>query len=148
MEHIDEDYLKKRVTVHIHGKFGGSQLSVYNPFTTCKRVEVDVDLIIFGEKTSQEDNPYTTLHNPDFSECTLLVLHLKQVVIYTATYDFFQVERFLTYAVNYIGQKYLKKYVDVHLYGDPEKLHPNLRNSLTNLCRRIHRHEGHDIRFA
>jgi hypothetical protein len=148
LAYIDEDYLKRRVTVHIHGNFGKSRLSVYNPFTKCKHVEVDVEVIIFGSEASQEYNPRTTIHDPDFSECSLPVLRLKQVVIHTAAYDFFQVERFLTYAVNYIGQKYLKKCVDVHLYGDPEKLHPNLRNNLTNLCRRIHRHEGHDTRFA
>lgn len=146
LAYIDEGYLRKHVTVHIHGNFGKSRLSIYNPFTMCKRVKVDVDVIIFGDEASQEYTPHKTLQNPDFSECTLPLLQMKQVVIHTTTYDFFQVECFLTYAMNYVGQQYLKKHVDVDLYGDPEKLHPNLRNSLTNLCKCLHVHD-HGDRF-
>jgi hypothetical protein len=30
----------------------------------------------------------------------------------------------------------------VHIYGDPDKLHPNLRNSFENLCKRVVVHKG------
>lgn len=55
--------------------------------------------------------------------------------------DFHQVERFITYAANFIGQDYLKQRVEVHLYGKPEQLHSNLRNSFQNLCHSIHLHD-------
>lgn len=54
-----------------------------------------------------------------------------------SAYDFHLVERFLTYALNTIGQNYLRTCVNVYLSGDPEQLHPNLRNTLTNLCKRV-----------
>jgi hypothetical protein len=99
-----------------------------------------VERIIFGTFSLHNDDPYTTLHNPDVVELTFPFVHLKQILIDPKTYDFHLVERFLTYAVNYIGQDYLKEHVAVVLYGDPEQLHPNLRNSFNNLCRQIQVH--------
>jgi hypothetical protein len=61
--------------------------------------------------------------------------------VYAESYDFYLVERFLTYGIDYIGQDHLKKEVDVHIYGDPEKLQQNLRNNFTNLCKSITVHE-------
>lgn len=99
-----------------------------------------VERIVFGSSFTMHHAPYTTLHNPDVLELTFPFVHLKQVCIHTDTYEFHQVERFLTYAVNYIGQEYLKTQVTVHLYGDTAQLHPNLRNSVTNLCRSVQIH--------
>jgi hypothetical protein len=79
--------------------------------------------------------------SPDVSELTLPMSSLKRIEIHTETYDFYQVERFITYAVNYIGQQHLKNHVEVHIYDDPAKLHPNLRNSLENLCKNVDVHE-------
>lgn len=104
-----------------------------------------VEHIIFGTTPHPADNPAMTCHNPDVSNLTLPFFHLKHVVIYTDTYDFHQVERFLTYAVNYIGQDYLKNYMDVEVYGELEKLHSNLYNSLTNLCKRVSVRKENDI---
>jgi hypothetical protein len=99
-----------------------------------------IEHITFGTSSLNNTDPYTTLHNPDVSDLTFPFVHLKQVVIDSETYDFHQAERFLTYAVNYIGQDYLKEHVEVAVYGDPEKLHPNLRNSFDNLCKRVQVH--------
>lgn len=96
-----------------------------------------VHTILFGHKVSEEFDQCHTLWNPDVSNLIVPMLELRTVVIHTETYDFHQVECFLTYAVNYIGQKHLKKNVDVHIYGDQEKLHPNLRNNFTNLCKDV-----------
>jgi hypothetical protein len=96
-----------------------------------------VHTILFGHKVSEEFNQRHTLWNPDVSNLIVPMLELRTVVIHTETYDFHQVERFLTYAVNYIGQKHLKKNVEVHIYGDQEKLHPNLWNNFTNLCKDV-----------
>ena len=79
--------------------------------------------------------------NPDVLTLTIAMPVLKRINIHTKTYDFYQVERFITYAVNYVGQKHLKEHVEVHVYGDPDKLHPNLRNSLENLCKCVEVHE-------
>ncbi len=100
-------------------------------------VDTFVERVEFGTGIPQEPNIYTTLSNPDVAELNVPLVQLKQIVIDTATYDFRNVERFLTYAVNYIGQEYLKNNVDVHLYGDQKHLHPNLQNSLTNICHTI-----------
>ena len=89
-----------------------------------------------GEGTSS-----AAWRNPDSSELTLPLAQLKQIVVDSETYNFHLVERFLTYAIDHIGQDYLKKNVDAHIYGDPEKLQQNLRNNFTNLCKSITVHE-------
>lgn len=53
------------------------------------------------------------------------------------TSDMYQVERFLTYAVNSLGLPYLKQRVTVHLYGHPYALHPNLRNNFDHLFKQV-----------
>lgn len=77
-----------------------------------------VHTVLFGHTVSEEFDQRHTLWNPDVSNLIVPMLELRTVVIHTETYDFHQVERFLTYAVNYIGQKHLKKNVEAHIYGD------------------------------
>lgn len=79
----------------------------------------------------------TMRQNPDGSTLTVPFFRVKRIHIDTETYNFHHIERFLTYAINTIGQDYLKQIVEVYLYGQPEKLHQNLRNSLDNLCKLV-----------
>lgn len=94
-----------------------------------------VEIFMFGRFQVSANHVY--LQNPDVSELTVPFGRLRQIVIHTETDDFHLVEQFLTYAINYLGQDYLKQYVDVHVYGEVENFHQNLWNSLTNLCRHI-----------
>lgn len=80
------------------------------------------------------------LCNPDVSTTTVPMPCLAQIVIDADTFHFHALERFLTYAINQLGQPYLKKHVTVHVYGDSEKLPPNLRNNLTTLCKHFYIH--------
>lgn len=96
-----------------------------------------VQRIIFGDLRLAQNDSERTIQNPDVTRFAIPFVALQEVIIDAATYDFHQVERFLTYAVNYIGQEYLKEQVEVHIYGDPEQLQPNLRNSLANLCKSV-----------
>ena len=149
MEHyLDSSYLKHHVVVDIYGNLGKIRLAVLNPLVRCKQVDIAIETILFGALSLSTCHPLTTLKNPDVSEFTVPMNRVRHVFIETEAYDFYQVERFLTYAVNYIGQKYLKKYVDAHIYGDPDELHPNLRNTLTNLCKRVHVHEKQEHHHA
>ena len=93
--------------------------------------------IVFGSLPAGLAISETLLHNPDVTELTLPYIRLKQVIIDTATYDFHLVERFMTYAMNIIGQTTLKEHVEVHLYGNPDHLHPNLRNLMESVCQRV-----------
>jgi hypothetical protein len=47
--------------------------------------------------------------------------------------------------VNVIGQQVLKNHLHIHLYGSPEKLHPNIRNNLTNLCKHVRVHKEDEL---
>jgi hypothetical protein len=105
-----------------------------------KHAFVFIRVVFFGETLPDAITPPTTLLNPDTSEFTLPLSSLKRVEIHPASYDPLLVERFLTYAVNYVGEDYLKEHVDVHIYGAIEDLHPNLRNALTNLCKHVQEH--------
>lgn len=104
--------------------------------------EIHVDIysriktVTFGD--FNDDASWSTIwHNPPTEAFTEELPHLKTILIDAETYDFDQLERFLTYAVNHIGQKYLKKKVTAYIYSDPESLHPNIRNSLENLCKKV-----------
>jgi hypothetical protein len=91
-----------------------------------------VDTVIFGQVLPQLSLK-TYLLNPDVIKLTIPLSKLTTVIVDTETYNFHQVERFITYAINYIGKKYLKKNVEVQIYGDHEKLHQNLKNLFNNL---------------
>lgn len=96
-----------------------------------------IERIIFGEPQNPAYEREQNLINPDFSEVTLPLLALDRILVYTETYQFFRLEQFLTYAINTLGQRYLKKGVEVDIHGDAGKLHANLRNTLTNLCKNV-----------
>jgi len=79
----------------------------------------------------------TFLHNPDVAGLVIPMQNLSRIIINSESHNFYLVERFITYAVNYIGRDYLKKNVEVHVYGDSEKLHGNLRNLFENLFKTV-----------
>lgn len=107
-----------------------------------------VERIIFGVVPYVPEQGIADLHNPDVSSLTVPFWRLHQIMIDTNTYNFHLVEQFLTYAVNSIGQDYLKKYVTAHVYGKMENFHPNLWNSLTNLCQQVLAHTYEELSHA
>jgi len=109
---------------------------------TLAEILVSIKITVFGDLHVKDSRKDITLCNPNVAELTVPMQELEHIVVHTRTYDFHQLERFITYAVDYIGQEYIKKHVIVHIYGDPNKLHPNLRNTLTNLCKRVEVHGG------
>jgi hypothetical protein len=109
---------------------------------TLTAVLASIKIVIFGNLQINESRRTITVRNPEVDQLTVPMEELDHIVVHTPTYDFHQLERFLTYAINYIGQTHLKTYITVHVYGEPDKLHPNLRNTLTNLCHRIEFHEA------
>jgi hypothetical protein len=139
--YIGEEQLKKRIGLSIHGELGKFPSDFFKVFSACKQVDVDIETVIFAKAIAPAYNLFRAWQNPDSSELTLPLSHLKQIVVDSETYNFHLVERFLTYAIDHIGQDYLKKNVDVHIYGDPKKLHQNLRNNFTNLCKNITVHK-------
>lgn len=134
---LDEDQIRKRIKTYIYGNVSQFSADVSRVFSQCKHIEVDTEVVIFGGKRPAGFYSQAAWQNPDCSVLALPLSHLQQIIVYTESYDFHQLERFLTYAVNYIGQKHLEKEVDVHIYGDPEQLDQNLRNNLTNFCRSV-----------
>jgi hypothetical protein len=101
-----------------------------------------VTTIVFGNPKGGPKKSGEVLENPDVAGLTFPFVHLRNLVIQTNTYDFHQVERFLTYAVNVVGADYLKKRVTVHIYGKPAKLQANLHNTINNLFRHVNIHHG------
>lgn len=137
---FDKSDLKESIEVRITGDPTVFSSDIYNVWNTCSYVDISIETVIFGVQQLTTHSPSKTLSNPEVSALTIPMSRLKQVIINTETYDFHQVEHFLTYAVNYIGQKHLKKHVEVHIYGDPKKLHLNIYNSFHNVCKRIITH--------
>jgi hypothetical protein len=101
-----------------------------------------IEIAIFRGVEIKDFAPRTTLLNPEVSTVIMPMSALEKIEIHAESYDFHQVERFITYAVNYIGQERLKEHIEVHIYGDLDKLHPNLRNTFKNLCKCVEVHGG------
>lgn len=138
--YLDPEDLKDYVKITIYGDPFVFSPDVYSLCHLCKDVDVATDTIVFGEIPLTDNSARYPAYNPDLTTFSLRMPSLRQVIIHTETYNFHHVERFLTYAVNYIGQDVLHENVEVHLYGDPKKLHPNLQNSLTHLCKTVYEH--------
>ncbi len=101
-------------------------------FGRCRSIDLMLETVAFGDPECLP-SPYPhSLTNPDFTPLTLPCNHLRRVLIDTEHADFHLLERLLTYMLAYLGQAYLKD-VDVTLYGDPTRLHPNLHNNIRNL---------------
>ncbi len=77
---------------------------------------------------------------PDVSELQFPYVQLQHIHIDVETCNIYQVEQFLTYAINVIGRKKLKEQVTAHLYDPIEQLRPNIYNNLTLLCREVVMH--------
>ncbi len=104
--------------------------------TLCPQITV----ITFGGIQIEEGN--TVLNNPDVLKLKTPFINLSKIILYIDSYDFHQVERFITYAINYIGKDHLKNNVEVHIHGDPDKLHPNINNLFVKLCKTIVFHKS------
>lgn len=99
-----------------------------------------IRLVYFGQHQSHLEQ-YHALRNPEVASLIIPMSHLRTIVIDVSSCDVAQVERFITYAVNYIGQKHLKRHVKAQIYGKPEQLPPNIRNTLLNLCQDVSIHK-------
>jgi hypothetical protein len=137
---LDKHLLKQRVTVRIEGNPQKFCSSLYKFFNRCKAVDVWIETVTFGAVPLNHTAPETTWQNPDLKEWMLPLRRLQQVLIDSATCDPILLERFLTYGMEYLGRDHLKR-LDVHIYGNLNALHPNLRNNLTNLCQNITSHQ-------
>lgn len=133
-----------KVLIDILGEIDSYGHSLDEIAETLEIIFSSIDTISFGDDQHKESNQRTILHDPDVSKLTIAMPNLERIIIYTETYNFHQVERFITYAVNYIGQKYLKENVEVHIYGNTDNFHPNLLNNFKNLCKFVEVHEKKD----
>lgn len=96
-----------------------------------------VNTVVFGHDIPSDFDENHSLLNPEVEKLTVSMKKLRSLVVAADSCDVQQVERFLTYAANNIGQKTLKKQVNVYIYGSPAGFHRNLQNSLANLCRNV-----------
>lgn len=79
-----------------------------------------VRVVVFGKYSETNTDWQQTVVNPDVSQLPIALRRLHTIIVETSSYNVLQLEQFLTYAVNCIGQRHLKKHVDVHVYGEPE----------------------------
>jgi hypothetical protein len=136
--YLPPELLETSVTIYIDGELTPLCSPVYKVFNSCKNVEVAIETVIFGTTdTARKYFSATTWHNPDVAGLAFSLSSLKHIIIYPAAAQAHLLERFLTYAMEYLGQHMLKQQVEVRIYGDPDVLHSNLRNNLMNLCKEV-----------
>ncbi len=98
--------------------------------------------VVFAQSTDHKVISAQTLCNPECATLQVPIQGLTQIDIETTSYDFYQLERFLTYLVNTLGQAYLKRSVTVNVYGYENELPNHLMNLLTNSCQTVSIHQG------
>jgi hypothetical protein len=93
--------------------------------------------VVFAQPVKQDEDSAQTLCNPECAALHIPIQGLRQIDIDTTSYDFYQLERFLTYLVNTLDQAYLKRCVTVNVYGNEKEFSDHLMNLLTNLCQAV-----------
>jgi hypothetical protein len=99
------------------------------------KIVASITEIHFGGNGAGTDE--NNAHDSDLQDLILPMKNLAQIVIHAETCDQRLVERFITYAVNHLEAKFLKKKVRVLIIGDVEKLDRNLLNMLRNTFAKI-----------
>jgi hypothetical protein len=103
-----------------------------------EQIYAQIEIVVFGKRSpSVVVRNQTIWHNPDVEHLRIPLSCLRRIEIDANTADSYDIERFLTYALAYLGQTYLERTVDVQITGNPEQLHPNVRNNLCNLCHSV-----------
>ncbi len=129
--------LLAKFTVFIEGNPSLFASPVYRIFHKCKAVEIAIDTVRFGVFPLEETPSPTLWQHPDVLQFQLPLRRLRRIEIDADTANPIEIERFLTYALEYMGQEFLRLNVVAQLRGSPDALSKNLRNNLSNLCKRI-----------
>jgi len=93
----------------------------------------NVRYIHFGVISLEEEKYDTTLKDPDLSELTLPMTNLCSAYINTNSFDIILLNKFIDYALKYLGETFIMQHVQVYYYGSPKNLEPKLRNLLKDL---------------
>jgi len=134
------ELLRKQIRITINGNPLVFSPEAFAVLGRCRHVDVMLETAAFGDP-DRLPSPYPhSLTNPDFTPLTLPCNHLRRVLIDAEHADFHLLERFLTYLLAYLGQAYLQE-IEVTLYGDPSRLHPNIYNNIRNMFQHIIIHE-------
>ncbi|GAK51754.1 hypothetical protein U14_02999 [Candidatus Moduliflexus flocculans] len=123
--------LLSQFTVFIEGNPSLFASPIYRIFQHCKAVEIAIETVSFGDVSF---DAATYWHNPDMRHFQLPLRRLRRLEIDADTANPVDIERFLTYALEYMGQDFLRLNVTAHLRGSPDTLPKNLRNNLSHLC--------------
>ena len=129
--------LLAKFSVFIEGNPSAFAAPTYRIFEKCLDIQIAIDTVAFGDFSVEEMSAATSWQNPDMRHFKLPLRRLRCIEIDAAAANPVEVERFLTYALEYMGQEFLRLNVTAHLRGSPDALPRNLRNNLANLCKRI-----------
>jgi hypothetical protein len=99
------------------------------------RQYIRVTHVVFDTSHEGSRQHKSLLWNPDVRNLTVPMPHLTCIQIHTESYDVHDVEQFMTYALTYLGQRSLQETVEAHIIGPLRLLHPNVRNTLRNVCK-------------
>jgi hypothetical protein len=102
-------------------------------FSSCTQVHT----VRFDSSGARESTSSMLIINSDIATFAMPLFGLTRIEIFTPSYSFHHLERFITYILEELGPGHLKRLVDVDIQGEPALLHQNIRNSLTVLCRHV-----------
>jgi HEAT repeat protein len=110
-----------------------------------RQIYSTVTTVYFGQcdLPHKYDRPHWI--NPDVTSLLLPLSQLRSICLHANSYELFHVERFLTYSLNSLGQDYFRNSVEAYIYGEAGHVHPNLRNTLSSICKQVHVRESASI---
>jgi hypothetical protein len=137
---LEPHHVLNRISIAILNESGRFPLTFWNPLGACRHLSMEfvrTSIVIFGTLSNLVQSAGVIQHNPDMAEVRLPMPRLQEIHIAPQTANMIALERFLTYALNSVGQTRLKRVVMVYIHGHSAQLPHHIRNSLTNLCRGV-----------
>ncbi len=100
-----------------------------------KQINPLVKGIIFGN--IKLNGCRKAVSNVQFENMKVPFENLELILIDAYSYEMIKVEQFITYALDYIGEKYLKRKVTAYIRGNEKDLQQNLLNNLKNNFKKV-----------
>jgi len=136
-QHFEFRIPRRLDTAREHEEF----ILIVNTFLDHIRSLTMIHEVRFGTGDIQRTESSQILWNPQCTESTVPMLTLQRLRIDADTAFPLDLERFLTYAINALGQEYLHQTVEVIVSGHGENLPPYIRNNLAHFFKQVLYHE-------
>jgi len=130
--------LLAKFSIFIEGNPSAFAAPMYRIFQKCKTVDITIDTVKFGQSSPEDRQTPTLWLNPDVRQFQLPLRRLRHIEIDAASANPMEIERFLTYSLENMGQDFLRLYVVASVHDPRTTLSRHILNNLLNICKNFH----------